>query len=87
VRRGQQDPKTMYVCHKVRSQVTLPEISLVAHPVGAGRPKDREDINALCQQLHIRTRKQAQRLVDRYIPNKQVQQLNHLDDTLDDLFP
>jgi hypothetical protein len=34
-----------------------------------------------------RTREQAQRLVDRYIPNKQVQQLNDLDDTLSDVFP
>ena len=53
----------------------------------AGRPKDRDDIYSLCQQQQIRAREQAQQLVDRYIPNKQVQQLNYLDNTLDELFP
>jgi hypothetical protein len=53
----------------------------------AGRQKDRDDIFALCQQLKIRTRQQAQQLVDRYIPNKQVQQINDLDDTLNLFFP
>jgi len=53
----------------------------------AGRPKDRDDITILCQQLQLWTREQAQSLVDRYIPNKQVQRLNHLDETLDELFP
>jgi hypothetical protein len=64
-----------------------PSDYVLALKLFAGRPKDRDDIHSLCQQLPIRTRKQAQRLVDRYIPNRQVQQLNHLDDTLDDLFP
>jgi len=52
-----------------------------------GRPKDRNDTQALCQRLKVRTRRQAQQLVDRYIPNKQLQQLNNLDDTLNDVFP
>jgi hypothetical protein len=64
-----------------------PSDYVLALKLFAGRPKDRDDIYSLCQQLKIRTRKQAQRLVDRYIPNKQVQRLNHLDDTLDDMFP
>src|SRR5712692_633399 len=64
-----------------------PSDYILALKLFAGRPKDREDISSLCQQLKIRTRTQAQRLVDRYIPNKQVQQLNHLDDTLDEIFP
>jgi hypothetical protein len=64
-----------------------PSDYVLALKLFAGRPKDRDDIYSLCQQLKIRTRKQAQRLVDRYIPNKQVQLLNHLDDTLDDMFP
>jgi len=64
-----------------------PSEYILALKVFAGRPKDRDDIYSLCQQLQIRTREQAQRLVDRYIPNTQVQQLNHLDDTLDELFP
>jgi hypothetical protein len=53
----------------------------------AGRPKDRNDTQALCQRLKVRTSRQARQLVDRYIPNKQLQQLNHLDDTLNDVFP
>ena len=53
----------------------------------AGRQKDEEDIQALCQQLKIQTREQGQELVDRYIPDKQVQQLNRLDKTLKVVFP
>ena len=64
-----------------------PSNYILALKVFAGRPKDRDDIYSLCQQLQIRTREQAQQLVDRYIPNTQVQQLNHLDDTLDEMFP
>lgn len=63
-----------------------PSEYVLALKLFAGRPKDRDDIDSLCQQLQIRTRQQAQQLVDRYIPNKQVQQLNHLDETLDELF-
>ena len=64
-----------------------PKDYILALKLFAGRPKDRDDITILCQQLQIWTREQAQSLVDRYIPNKQVQQLNHLDETLDELFP
>ena len=53
----------------------------------AGRQKDWDDIYALCQHLKFQTRKQAQQLVDRYIPNKQVQQINDLDDKLNFFFP
>lgn len=49
--------------------------------------KDRKDIQALCQQLHIRTRQQAQQIVDRYIPDKEVQQLNKLDKKLATMLP
>ncbi len=63
-----------------------PSEYILALKLLAGRQKDRDDIYALCQQLQVQTRKQAQRLVDRYIPNKQVQQLNGLDDTLTDFF-
>ncbi len=52
----------------------------------AGRQKDREDIRALCQQLNVWTREQAQQVVDRYIPEKEVQQLSGLDDTISDIF-
>ena len=64
-----------------------PKDYILALKLFAGRPKDRDDITILCQQLQLWTREQAQSLVDRYIPNKQVQRLNHLDETLDELFP
>lgn len=64
-----------------------PSEYILALKLFAGRPKDREDIASLCQVLQIRTRTQAQQLVDRYIPNKQIQQFNHLDETLDEWFP
>ena len=63
-----------------------PKEYILALKLLAGRQKDREDILALCQQLQIQTREQAQRLLDRYIPDKQVQQINNVDDTLDDFF-
>jgi Nucleotidyltransferase of unknown function (DUF6036) len=64
-----------------------PSEYILALKLLAGRQKDRDDIQALCQQLKIQTRDEAQRLVDRYIPNKQVQQINNLDDTLTYFFP
>lgn len=52
----------------------------------AGRRKDKADIRVLCDILKIVTREQAQRLVDVYIPDTDVQQINELDDTLDEFF-
>ena len=60
---------------------------ILALKLFAGRPKDREDIASLCQLLQIQTRTQAQQLIDRYIPNRKVQLLNHVDETLDEWFP
>ena len=53
----------------------------------AGRQKDQNDILALSQQLHIQTRAQAQQLLDRYIPDKEVQQLNKVETVLVKFFP
>jgi hypothetical protein len=64
-----------------------PSEYILALKLLAGRPKDRDDIYTLCQQIKIQAREQAQQLVDRYIPNKQVQQINDLDDTLNFFFP
>lgn len=64
-----------------------PSEYILALKLLAGRQKDEEDIQTLCQLLRIRTRQQAQKLVDRYIPNRQVQQINDLDEKLDNLFP
>jgi Nucleotidyltransferase of unknown function (DUF6036) len=63
-----------------------PEEYILSLKLLANRPKDQEDILALTKQLKIRTRKQAQRLIDRYIPDKQLQQMNNVDDTLTDFF-
>ncbi len=51
----------------------------------SGRPRDEEDIAALCQQLNISTREQAQALVDRYA-DRHWQQECMLEATLDALF-
>jgi len=64
-----------------------PSEYILALKLLAGRPKDRDDIYALCQQIKIQTREHAQQLVDRHIPNKQVQQIYDLDDTLNFFFP
>ena len=64
-----------------------PSEYILALKLLVGRPKDRDDIYAQCQQIKIQTREQAQQLVDRHIPNKQVQQIYDLDDTLNFFFP
>jgi len=63
-----------------------PKEYILALKLLAGRTKDMPDIKALCQQVNIQTREQAQQLVDQYIPGKQLQQINHLNDTLDQVF-
>jgi len=68
-------------------EVYVPEAEyILALKLLAGRPKDRGDIQLLCRQLRVGTRIRAQQMVDLYIPDKQVQQLNHLDMTLSTLF-
>lgn len=63
-----------------------PEEFILALKLMAGRQKDKDDILALSKRLKIYTHVQAQRLVDRYIPDKQLQQLSDLEDTLDKFF-
>ena len=63
-----------------------PKEYILALKLLAGRQKDMRDIQALCQQLRVQTREHAQQLVDRYIPDKQFQQLNNLDKTLSMFF-
>lgn len=68
-------------------EVYVPEVEyILALKLLAGRPKDWEDIRLLCQRLSIQTSDEAQRLVDRYVP-EEVQRINNLDDTLGNLFP
>lgn len=63
-----------------------PKEYILALKLMAGRQKDKNDILALCQELRIYTREQAQHLVDVYHPDKESQQLSDLDDTLDEFF-
>ena len=63
-----------------------PDEYILALKLLAGRQKDREDILALCRQLHIQIREQAQQIVDYYVPEREVQQLSGLDDTISDIF-
>lgn len=64
-----------------------PKEYILALKLLAGRQKDIADIEVLSQQLEIKTRAQAQSVVDRYIPNRQLQALSDLDRTLRDFFP
>lgn len=63
-----------------------PKDYILALKLLAGRRKDTSDILALCQQLEIQSQEQAQALVDRYIPDPQVQRLNHVGRTLKRVF-
>lgn len=60
---------------------------ILAHKLLAGRRKDFEDINALLKELHIQDRRQAQRIINRYITNKDIQQSHNVEATLNTFFP
>lgn len=54
----------------------------------AGRPdKDFNDIATLCQLLRVTTRAQAQAIVDRFFPSKELHRLHLLPSTLALFFP
>lgn len=63
-----------------------PKEYILALKLMAGRQKDKDDILALCRELKIQTREQAQCLVDFYHPDKEIQRLSDLGDTLDEFF-
>lgn len=63
-----------------------PEEYILALKLLAGRSKDEDDILALCKRLQVQTREQAQQVLDKYMPDKQLQQMNNVEDTLTDLF-
>jgi len=64
-----------------------PKEYILALKLLASRKKDQKDILALCQQLNVQTREQAQQVVDHYVPDREVQQLSNLKKTLSTLFP
>ncbi len=64
-----------------------PDEYILALKLLANRKKDQNDIIALCQQLNIQTREQAQQVVDRYVPDREVQYLSNINKTLSILFP
>jgi hypothetical protein len=53
----------------------------------AKRNKDIADIQVLYKELQIKTREQAQALIDSYIPEAEVQELLSIPETLDKFFP
>ena len=59
-----------------------PEEYILALKLLAGRQKDKDDTLALCKRLQIQTREQAQKVLDRYIADKQLQQMNNVEKTL-----
>ena len=58
---------------------------ILAHKLIAAREKDIPDIQALCAQLGIDTRKKAQKVLDKYI-SLEIQENNHATDKLDIFF-
>jgi len=58
----------------------------LAHKLVAGREKDLDDIEVLLDELGIRNRKQAQKIIDMYI-KKEVQRVEGAQSTLDTFFP
>nr|BBH90097.1 hypothetical protein KTC_48480 [Thermosporothrix sp. COM3]BBH90162.1 hypothetical protein KTC_49130 [Thermosporothrix sp. COM3]BBH90227.1 hypothetical protein KTC_49780 [Thermosporothrix sp. COM3] len=63
-----------------------PKEYILALKLLAGRQKDLPDIDALAKQLKIRTRKQAQQLLDRHF-SRRVQQIYEVRNTLEFCFP
>jgi hypothetical protein len=67
-------------------QVYLPPKDFIlAHKLIASRNKDGGDIEALCQELGVHTRKKAQRILDTYI-SRELQEIEHVSEKLAALF-
>ncbi|HEX4204260.1 MAG TPA: hypothetical protein VHZ51_08710 [Ktedonobacteraceae bacterium] len=62
-----------------------PKGFILAHKLLADREKDQGDIAVLCAQLHITTRKKAQKLLDKYI-RRDIQEDYHMSRKLQGLF-
>ncbi|GHO47255.1 DUF6036 family nucleotidyltransferase [Ktedonospora formicarum] len=67
-------------------EIYIPQVNyILALKLLAGRDRDEDDILALCEHIGIKTREQAQTLVDRYA-SKEWQMECNLTSTLDALF-
>lgn len=64
-----------------------PKEYILALKILAGREKDIEDCKILLQQTKVKTRKQAQQLLERYIlPNAQKDNAEQIENSLEELF-
>ena len=63
-----------------------PKDFILAHKLVAGRIKDEEDIRALLRSLRIKTRQQAQKILDKYITNKDIQESEGVQEKLGRFF-
>jgi hypothetical protein len=63
-----------------------PKDFILAHKFVAGRPKDMDDIHALCCLLRVTDRGEAQKILDKYI-SQEIQSHYHVETTLRRLFP
>jgi hypothetical protein len=68
-------------------EVSIPPLSyILALKLVAGRRKDEEDIRALLQRLRITKRQQAQKILDKYITNKDIQESEGVQEKLGRFF-
>ncbi len=69
-------------------EISIPTADyILALKILAGRAQDLLDAEAICQQLGVSTRAQAQGIVDAYITDSLVQQMSGVGATLGALFP
>lgn len=62
-----------------------PKDFILAHKFVASRRKDMADIDALCAQLRVKTRDEAQKIIDKYI-SQDLQRMSHVAEKLDRYF-
>ncbi len=63
-----------------------PQSFILAHKLVAGREKDEEDIRALLERLRITKRAQAQKILDKYIVNRDIQESEEVQRKLNRFF-
>jgi hypothetical protein len=69
-------------------EVSMPgDEYMLALKLLAGRPRDTPDIQALSGRLGLQAADEAQAILDRYIPDRQLQQLHQVPLTLQRMFP